>query len=1018
MEQVNIQLLGTPRIYAGSAPVALPRRRTRALLYYLSAEPQPHSREEIAALIWPDLDPAKARRQLSDALADLRRTLGAGIVQADSETISWAGPPSDVARLGALITDANRGPADAAALLADASSLYAGEFLAGVHLDGAEAFEEWLADARLRLNLDALAAIARLARLRLDAGQYTAALDAATSGLAFDPLREDLWRLLIEARAASGDREGALQDYVRCRDTLQRELGVAPEPETEALRRRFSAEPGSIAASVKEIQAARARPPLPFALRLPPGALPLTGREKELGTLLRYWNEASSSGGLALIVGEPGIGKTRLATEFAARVVADGGLTLGARCPDLADPPPHGPFEEALRAALPAVQQGELASLGEWLPWAGRLLPELGLGFPTVGSVPPDEERSRLSEAAVRLLSIIAAGRPLLLILEDLHWAHPATVSLLHRLARRDWPALVLGTFRDTEPQTPGSTALLRVAADLAAEHRIQRLNLGPLPLQVTESLVRTALSTAGSRVRTRPAAVAEISEGHPLFAIELTRALIEAPDDPDLPETLTTAIRARMERASEQARRVLELAVVFGHPLSTDLLARASGLDPNDESLIAAIEELLARRLLKEEPGSSGHISPSHGLVTAAVYESLSAPRRRALHARAAAALESGPGPTSGDRMEALLRHYRLAGQLDRAAGWATKAAERALSLGEPQTALARYRSAAHLLLRAGQDVEAALALEKGGDATMGSCESTNIAGDAFMEALNIVDSLGEEKALKTRLHRKLSELMTRWGYCGIGRLERATTHISKALALLDEDGDNEERGRVLASRAFMRAFEDDVAGAEEDARRSLTLVPPDSFAWLQSMDALSGAVLAGGRAEEALEVDERRIPVALRLGDPLEINDAYRMSAFSAAKAGRLGVAEEYARLSLDSASRGGLDSLLRSSRTHLADALLQNGKVDEAAEILEDLVADPATETDLSLQPPLRRALLAHACALQGDADRARSLLAEAQTYPGFHPTHFFGWLGDVEARVLAAVEAAEVATVRAS
>src|SRR3990172_1071193 len=136
MDHVNIELLGTPRVHAGGAPVALPRRRTRALLYYLAAEPQRHSRDEIGALLWSDLDPVKARRQLSDALTDLRRTLGPGVIQADTDTVSWAGPPSDVARLAALLTEANRSQlAAAAGLLAEASALYAGEFLAGVHVD-------------------------------------------------------------------------------------------------------------------------------------------------------------------------------------------------------------------------------------------------------------------------------------------------------------------------------------------------------------------------------------------------------------------------------------------------------------------------------------------------------------------------------------------------------------------------------------------------------------------------------------------------------------------------------------------------------------------------------------------------------------------------------------------------------------------------------------------------------------------------------------------------------------------
>ncbi len=360
--------------------------------------------------------------------------------------------------------------------------------------------------------------------------------------------------------------------------------------------------------------------------------------------------------------------------------------------------------------------------------------------------------------------------------------------------------------------------------------------------------------------------------------------------------------------------------------------------------------------------------------------------------------------------RLEALTRHYRLAGNLLRAAEWAMKAAERAAALAEPQTALVRYRSAAQLLIRVGRDREAALALEKGGDACMSS-PPVSISGDAFTEAVRIVDTLGDEKALKTRLHRKLSELTTRWGYCGAGRLERATGHLTLALALLDEWDDEEERSRVLASRAFLRSHEGDASGAEEDARRALSLAPPESLAWLQALDALECALLGAGRAKEALEVNILRIPVAIRLGEPFEMNDAYRMAAFSAMMAGQLDVAEHHARLSMEPAQRAGLGSMLRDSRTVLSDILLQRGNVQEAAEILEELVADPATEVDLALQPPLRRVLLAWACACLGDPARARCLLDEARTYPGFDLTHFFGVIGDAYPRAVAAIGEAE-------
>jgi hypothetical protein len=574
---------------------------------------------------------------------------------------------------------------------------------------------------------------------------------------------------------------------------------------------------------------------------------------------------------------------------------------------------------------------------------------------------------------------------------------------------------MILGTFRDTEPQTPGSSALLRVAADLAGEHRIERVNLGPLPPEEAESLVRSALSTAGSRVRARPAAIAEISEGNPLFAIELTRALIEAPDDPDLPETLTNAIRARMERASEQARRVLELAVVFGEALSPNLLARAAGLEPTDDTLIGAIEELLARRLLKEEPGAAGDISPSHGLVAAVVYESLSAPRRRALHSRVAGALES-PGLTSGALVEALLRHFRLGGEPAKAAQWAIKAADRALSLGEPDTAVSRLRTAAALHVRAGDEHAAIQALERAGD--LGTIAGLpEAAGDSLLTAIEICETVGAGRAEKARLHRKLAELFGRWGFCDIPerfrpeRFRNATKYIDAALAMTEADPFGEDRCRILSTRAFVRSEEGDNVGAEADTRAALALAPHGSPAWFQAMDALFGVFLSSGRPQEALACCLERVPVAEQLGDAIEINDAYRGASVTAMRAGKFQDAERYARLSEEPVLKLGIPGFVRLSRTDHANALLHLQRWQEAFDIADALVADPCTATDHPTQPVWRRFLLAEACAHLGQLQRARSLVEEAVAFPGFPGPTFFGLVVESHDRALRAIEAAE-------
>lgn len=1014
---IRITLLGFPQAECGGAVLPLPRRRTRALLYYLAAEPQPKSREELTDMFWGHLDPAKGRRQLSDALSDLRRTLGPKNLVSDRTSVVWVGPDADVVQLqlkldAVLGQDGDVSPTDFLA----AANLYSGEFLAGVTVEESESFHEWLDAQRIRIAIDVVDAYSQAARLYLDGGDADRAIEAARSGLAVDELREDLWRCLMESRAAKGDREGALREYEHCREVMKRELGVAPDPEVQALRRRLSAEPGSPGSGTREVPAAKARPPLPYSLRLPPGSLPLTGRQRELGALLRRWQETmNGNAGMVLIAGEPGIGKSRLAAEFASRAAATGAIVLGGRCPDLVDAPPYGPVEEALRAGLPLVQPGALGTLGkEWLPWAGRLLPEVGWGAGVAGQLSPEEERARLAEAAARLLDVISGERPLLLVIEDIHWSHPSSVSVLHHIARQRKRVMVLATFRDTEPDTAASAALKRAAGDLTKASLLERIDLEPLPHDDAEALVRVALTTASAKVRIRPGALAELSEGHPLFMLELMRSLLEAPDDPELPETLTSTIQARVERTSEYARRVMELSVVFGEAISPSMLARASGVEPTDEPLVSAIEELVARRLLREENVSTASYSVSHGLIGAAIYGSLSGVRRRALHARAAAALDCAEEHESGARVESLVRHYKMAGEVVRAAEKCMEAADRAWELAEPDAAIARYGMAAGLYLRTGRQQDAAKAWEKAGDAGIYQC-ATSGAGDAFTSALAIAET-GEDSALRARLHRKLAEAHTRWGYGGLGRWEGASVHVDKAVELTDR-GAKEEWSRILSARSFLRvalcmADDDphtDPEAGEQDAREAVRLASGSTRAWLQAMDALSTQLIYAGRLDEALECILERIPVATELGDAHELNDAGRMAAHASKLLGDPVAMERYALESEEAAASAGLDPSLRQSQTIRADAMCLQGRWAEAIELLDEIFNDAQASTDNPGVGPVRRLLAAEACAHVGEVDRARALMAEATADPGYDPHAFFGWTREVHDRAREAMGA---------
>lgn len=979
-ERPTVCLLGALRIDLSGEPVALPRRKTRSLLYFLAAQPGDHGRDELVDLLWPNLDPAKGRRQLSDALSDLRRTLGAESIVSDNETVALVGAACDAIQFAAALEEAGslRG-AEAETKLSAALGLYGGEFLAGIRIERSERFDDWVQEQRLNSSVAALGAFARLGAIGLDKGDAQGAIDAAQRGLEFDNLREDLWRILIEARSSMGDRAGALAEYARCAETLQRELGVMPEAETETLRRRISAEPGTTGAGVAESKAAKARPPLPFSLRLPGTSLALVGRERELGTLLHAWDSArGGAGGLATIEGEPGIGKSRLAAEFAARAAGGGAVVLAARCPGLSDPPPYGPIEEAVRGILPSMPSGAFSKLGgDWLPWVGRLLPELGLGVEAPERLSPEGEKARLAEAAGRIFEIIAGGRPLLLIVEDIHWAHPATIVLMHSVARRGRPMLVLTTMRDTEPQTEGTQTARQVMADLAKEGLVTSIALSALGMNDTEALVRLALDSAGNGAKANPAAVAKLAEGQPLFALEITRAVLESPDDPDLPESLTNAIRLRIERSSGFAQRILELAAVFGRPVTLQLLGRAVGADSSDESLVNAGEELVARRLLQEE--DSGDLSVAHGLIHAAVYKSLSVSRRRALHARAASALEAGGDLPAGVRSEALARHYRLAGELSRATDHLIAAAQRANALGEVDTACSRFRSAAELLQRQGHDREAAEALERAGACVWRTCDVAT-ASSAINDALAIWHRVPDNKEALIRLQVELAQLYARFGYL-ISEPGEVRQRVDTAVELT-EGMSGPMRSLALSARAFLECLEADPDGSERDARQALAEAGVETAAVLPANEALAGAHGARGQFKEALSTLMQNVPLARALGDGHEIHAVHGDAFMYQLLIGDPVSAEEQARLSLEAADQAGLQVKVQHGRTYLSWALVRQDRFEEAAEIVEPMLDDPAVHNDRPLIMALLRIFMAEICAHRGEPERASQLVKLAE------------------------------------
>ena len=431
----------------------------------------------------------------------------------------------------------------------------------------------------------------------------------------------------------------------------------------------------------------------PLSVPLAAEETPLVGRERELGLLRERLGAAlAGRGGLVLVGGEAGVGKTTLAEALAREALDRGARVALGRCYDLTETPPYGPWREAL-AAIPAAPD----------------LPPLpaALGGQVRGEAVASQEA--LFARAHAFLAAAASARPLVLLLDDLHWADPASLDLLRFLARQlpALPLLLVVTYRADE--LTRRHPLYQLVPLLVRESRAIRLDLRALPEDAVRELVRGRYGLPDTEERRLAAYLRDRAEGHPLFVGELLRTLEEegalhpAGDGwqfGDLagvrvPRLLRQVIEGRLDRLGEEDQRLLAVAAVIGQEVPLALWAAVAGTD--EEALYPTVERAVEARLLAETPDAVG-VRFTHGLIREALYEGTLPLRRRGWHRRIGEALAGTPGADP----DALAYHFRQAGD-PRAAEWLVRAGERAQRAYAWLTAAERYEAALALLERHG---------------------------------------------------------------------------------------------------------------------------------------------------------------------------------------------------------------------------------------------------------------------------------------------------------------------------
>lgn len=686
--KLTILLFGRPQLLLAGRPLDALRRKNRALLYYLAAHTQPLARDHILNLFWPDHDRAAAQQVLRTMLYDLRKHLGTA-VKIENETLALA-PDAEI--------DARRFEAGVSARSANASTLsallelYRGDLLEGFALPDAAQFDDWAHSERERYRLLAVRALTTLSQLLESQRDWTAALVALNRALGFDPLQEELQRNALRLQYLAGDRPGAIRRYESLRKLLDDEMGVPPMPETRALYDAIITDSLSKesmpAASIATVAAPRPTPPTP--------GFKFVGREQELKAMA----QAASIGKMILIEGEPGIGKTRLAQEFIA--LHAGALVLNGAAHELEEGLPYQPIVEALRGlgSLPewTSYRAQVAISPVWQAGLARLVPELLPESAAPSSSATTIDESRMWEALDRFLFDLARHRPVILFLDDLHWADSATLAWLGYLMRHPTPPsfLLVATTRTIEPRAK----LTVLQQTLLRQERMLRLKIEPLQTADLRSLAEQIRPTHAEALTDW---LARYTEGNPFFATELLRfaaanGLLESETlerdgltAPTIPESIQNLIAARLTRLTPNARRVLDTAAVVGREFDADLVMRVSGL--TDDAVLDAIDELCAATLIRQR--EAGQFAFGHSLTMQTVMQEMVQVRQFALHRRIAQVLEK----IHQGRLEPLAgliaRHWAEAQAPAQVAPYAFQAGQFAASLAAWAEAIAFYEQA-----------------------------------------------------------------------------------------------------------------------------------------------------------------------------------------------------------------------------------------------------------------------------------------------------------------------------------
>ncbi len=858
------------------ADAGLRSRKARTLLKLLAVErARLVSVDRITEVLWAGDPPAEPAQHVATLVSRLRRVLGSDVIRGGRHGYQLAGSPAvmiDLDEAARLTSHAERELGMAPAVASTAAER-AVEILSPGTALAEEPYAAWAEPAR-----DELRGLLRRARHALaEASQATGHADlaarVAADAMADDPFDEGAHRLFMSACAAAGERAKALETYAHLSSRLAEELGTDPAPDTHELYLAIMRQqrPGDLGRRDSDLAQPAARPARSRDPAGRPGSVAasrglagrdreLIGRDRELGELTGTWARAAAGEpGVVLIVGEAGIGKTRLAKALAAEAASGGAMVLAARCYETERSLFLQPVVDALLPAITAQPAPELRRLlGDDAPSFAALVPEAAavLGAMPAERVPVDMQRRRTFHGVLGFLRELAARNPVLLVLDDLQYAGQSTIEFVHYLGRNAGGSrlLVVATVRAENDAETGA-ALAAVAS---------RVEVGPLGAAAVGQLAGQA-GQAGLADR-----ILRQTRGHTLFVVEVLRALAEG--DSGLPESLRSAVQARARRLGPDAEHLLRVAAVLGAAVDPATVAGLAGVQP--ATALRDCERALQARLLV---AAGRDFEFANDLIREALYATTPEPTRLAYHQRAADLLTSQP--------ESLAWHAAACGDWLRAARALLSAADEAF----------RRFAVTDSAALATQALEAA---ERAGDLEVGA-RAQVIRGRAHEAAAQLPAALADfsegAAAARTAGDRRLEMLALRQlggdvpvaqgmplGYC--------ESRLAEGLRLAELLGDQAAAADLLARLAIIATNRLQFDRALDYGQRAAAAgrAASDDQALAAGLDGLKTAHAYLGHVGAVAGVLDELEPLLRRQGDLFRLQHAVFESAFVPLAAG----------------------------------------------------------------------------------------------------------------------------------